>query len=322
MGKYEIYVGRKRESTALIGNLVKGRTDIIQGETRQADIKVGVYGIPNYSQAWGVRLVKGEVPKEPVEADNPSYTGEIKFLPWGEKGGTMIPCRYVSGYESIDQTYQTLRLKIVMKEDNIESALILLSHGHNEFDEATDKSLVRMLKIHGANENSESRHPEYEGQKFKEVRQQIKDEIQTVHIDGKFECLSIVHLASGNNDSIKSLFHIVNGKELSSVNKEDVNDIFKGLKLFADGAPDIFAKRVNDYKVGASGVIEKAKTFNILDTTKDGTLVVFDKDKKKHILLEGVDAKGNGIFDYMILNYVQKPVFDAIDKLKTFTDKL
>lgn len=321
MSTYQIYVGRKRENNAIFGALVKGRNDIIQGETKPASIKVGVYGVPNYTQAWGVRLVKGSVPETPVSAENPNYTGEIKPLKWGDPKGTMIECRWVRGHSTIDQSYQDLRLKLPIKEDSIDTALILLQHGFNEFDENRDKSLVDILKVHGMNQNSISKHPEYAGEMYREINQEIIDKKETLSIDSKFECLKTINEASSSNESVKVLFDIVNGVELSQVNRDDVAEVFSALKLFADNQPAVFAERFNNYKINVSTVLEKAKVFKLFDVTKDGLIAVSDtKGANKEIL--SVDAKGEKMINYLFDNLLNAEAYDFIEKTKNITDKL
>jgi len=322
MSIYQIYVGRKRENNALIGSLVKGRNDIIKGDTSPASVRVGKYGVPNFTQIWGRRLVNGVPPKEEVSAENTSYSGEIEPMKWGAKGGTMIPCHWQKGYNTIDQTYQKLRLKLEINEEDIESNMILLDHGFNEFDEVEDKALILMLKVHGMNETSVSKNPNYHSiASYREVSQEIEEKEDTLAIDNKFECLKLVNEASKKNDSVRVLFNIVNGIELKEVNVEDISEVFNAIKIFADKTPNIFASRVNAYKTNISAVLEKAKIFKLLDTTKDGALAVSDtKGENKGIV--SVEGKGEKMIDNLFAKTLDKEAFEFIEKVKNITDKI
>ena len=50
----------------------------------------------------------------------------------------------------------------------------------------------------------------------------------------------------------------------------------------------------------------------VVDTNKD----------KKEMILDGVDTKGNKIFDYIMANFLKKDVHDAVEKIKIITDKI
>jgi hypothetical protein len=323
MSKYQIYVGRKRENNALIGSLVKGRNDIIKGETTPASVRVGKYGVPNFTQIWGRRLVNGNIPKEEVSAENPLYSGEVEPMKWGARGGTMIPVHWEKGYSTIDWTYQKLRLKLELNDEHIESSLILLDHGFNEFDEVDDKAFVQMLKVHGMNENSIYKNPNYHSvASYKEISQEIEEKEDTIIIDSKFECLLLINEASKNNDSVKVLFNIVSGIEFKDVNADDVTEVFTALKIFADKTPNLFASRVNSYKLNASAVLEKAKIFKLLDTTKDGTIVVSNSKGEDKQMIDGVEGKGEKMIENLFSNLLDKSSFEFIEKIKIITDKL
>lgn len=323
MGKYQIYVGRKREgNNAVAGFLEKGRNDIIRGEAKEVAIRVGSFGIPNGTEAWGVRLTKdGKVPANPLSPEDPEYRGEIEWKKWGTKGGTMIKCRFVSGYDTIDKEYQKIRLKIdELPDSDPYAALITLQHGFNEFEEDANKGLVQMLKVHHHNDKSIYCNPNSEGWMLTEIRQEELDKEKTKTIDDKFACILMVNKASSKPQSIKNLFDIVKGIESDKINRDDESEIYIHLKHFADQQPELFTQRLNKYKVDVSSVFEKAKSFDLIDTTKDG--VIAAGDKKKEIILEGIPVKGTDALDWAFDNFLEPDVYEGIDKLKKITEKI
>ncbi len=322
MGKYHIFCGRKRETNALSGYLVSGRNDIIKGEPKEVSIQVGAYGIPNGTEAWGIRLIKGKRPDRIINVEDDNYSGEIEFVKWGthKNIATPIRCRYVPGYQTIDRDYQDLRLKVDIPEDSAYAALITLSHGPNEFDEQSQGALVQMLKVHHHNEHSIYHNPEAEGWMFKEIHQEEVDREETKEIDSKFDCILLVNKASSKPESIRNLFDIVKGIETKDVNKDDVQEIFTTLKLFADQKPNVFASRVHDYKRKVSDVFSKLESYHAIDLTKDGFIAV--GQNKKEPILENIPAKGRDMINWAYENFLEPEVFDGIQKIEKIAEKL
>lgn len=322
MGKFQIYCGRKRETNALAGYLEKGRNDIIKGEPKEVSIQVGAYGIPNGTEAWGIRLVKGKRPDHIINVEDENYSGEIEFVKWGSHPNiaTPIRCRYVPGYRTIDKDYQDLRLKVTIPEDSAYAALITLSHGPNEFDEQRDYALVQMLKVHHHNEHSVFCNPEAEGWMFKEIVQEEMDKEETKEIDSKFDCILLVNKASSKPDSIRALFDIVKGIETKEVNKDDIQDIYTTLKLFADQKPQIFSNRVQQYKRKVSDVFSKLESYNAIDLTKDGFIAV--GQTKKEPILHDIPAKGKDMVSWAFDNFLEPEVYEGIQKIEKIADKL
>ena len=322
MGKYQIFCGRKRETNALAGYLERGRNDILKGEPKEVSIQVGAYGIPNGTEAWGIRLIKGKKPDHIVNVEDDNYSGEIEFVKWGTQTNiaTPIRCRYVPGYRTIDKDYQDLRLKVTIPEDSAYAALITLSHGPNEFDEQREFSLVQMLKVHHHNEHSVFHNPEAEGWMYKEMIQEEIDRDETKEIDNKFDCILLVNQASSKPESIRNLFDIVKGIETKEVNKDDVQEIFTTLKLFADQKPHVFASRVHEYKRRVSDVFSKLESYNAIDLTKDGFIAV--GQTKKEPILDNIPAKGKDMITWAYDNFLEPQVFDGIQRIEKIAEKL
>jgi hypothetical protein len=336
MAKYQIYGGRKREERGetFAGHLVRdsGQT-AMRGEAKEVSVKVGKLGIPNFCYAWGIRLDKaGKVPAVPLTIEDDDYKGAIKFCKFGtrnEEGALMIRCRWIQGYnETIDKDYQDLRLGVKLMDGGfLETGeaivLIMFNHGLNTFDDVSQKALVQMLKVHYMNDKSIYCDPDLDGScMFTEVDQEKIDKEKTKGIDDKVACIMLVSEASKSPDSIRNLFDIVKGAGLEGVRKEDAGEIYTSLKYFADEQPEVFAQRVNTYKVNVSNVFEKAKSYEILDLTKDGFVAVEDAKKKKEIVLSDVPAKGEKMLDYMFDHFLDKDVYEGINRLQKITDKI
>lgn len=322
MGKYQIYVGRVRENNAYTGFLVKGRNDIIQGEAKEVAVRVGSYGIPNGTEAWGIRLIKGKKVDRMVTVEDEDYTGEIEFLKWGEQPDYACPirCRYVPGYRTIDKDYQDLRLRVEIPETSAYAALITLPHGEQEFDDKRDFALVQMLKVHHHNEHSRFCNPEAEGWMFKEIHQKEIDKGKTKQIDSKFDCILLVNKASSNAESIKVLYDIIHCPELVNVNAEDAQDVFDKLKMFADVHPEKFASQVHLFKRKVSDVFTKLESYNALDLTKDGHIAA--GQTKKDLVLSGIPAKGKDMISYVYDNFTDPDMYNGIQKLEKIAEKL
>lgn len=151
---YTIVVGGAAPVDVLYGTLNK---DSMQPDenTVKGKIQLGIVGIPNYSNVWGLRLID-KTSKKP--------TGQILFLPWGtekdqdgESAG-VIEIRYLPNSQSLDKAYQTLNQKLVLKDDSPHSE-ISLQLGVNKFDYAADKMKIEMLKHHTFNSDNKSRDP-------------------------------------------------------------------------------------------------------------------------------------------------------------------
>lgn len=325
--KYRIHAGRKREgSNAVAGFLEKGRNDIIKGNTSPVSIQVGVLGIPNGTQAWGVRLnKKGAIPDRILRVDDDEYQGEIKWLKWGDKKGTMIRARYIPGYQTIDKDYQDTKLGVKVIDGFLEGgdpiSLITFSHGYNTYDEDEHKGLVEMLKIHHHNDKSISCNPEADGWMFTEVTEDDNTDQDSKLIDTKSDCLLIVKASANKPESVRNLFEIVKDINKSdNLNKDDASELYKWLQNQADQAPQDFSNKINKYKTNVSSVIEKALSYKLFDLTKDGHIAA--GTNKKELLLSDVPEKGEKMLDWIFENCLEPEVYEAVNSLQKITDTL
>ena len=328
--KYRIHAGTKREgSNAIAGFLERGRNDIIAGKSTQVTIKAGTWGIPNGTQAWGRRLNKDGKPPAGdtiLRVEDDAYRGQIEWLKWGHKNGTLIRARYIPGYNTLDKDYQDTKLgvKIVdgFLDDGEPVALITMPHGYSEIDEDEKPMLVQMLRIHHQNPKSISCNPENESlPMFFEVEETDNTDDSSFLIETKGQCLLLVGAAANKPDNIRTLFEIVKDmNDGANVSKEDAVDAYKFLQAFADSKPKIFSNRINLYKTKVSAVLEKAKAYNIFDLTKDGFIAA--GVNKKEIILEDVPGKGEKMLEWAYDHCLDPAVHDGISKLQSITDTL
>ena len=328
--KYRIHAGTKREgSNAIAGFLERGRNDIIAGKATPVTIKAGTWGIPNGTQAWGRRLDKdGKAPAgdKILRTEDDSYRGQIEWLKWGDKKGTMIRARYIPGYATLDKDYQDTKLgvKVVdgFLDDGESISMITFPHGYNEFDEDEKPALVQMLRIHHQNPKSISCNPDNESlPMYFEVEDTDNTDEKSSLIETKGECLLLVSAASNKPENIRALFEIVkDANKGSRVVTEDVGEVYKFLQAFADEEPKNFSNKINVYKTNVSSVIEKAKAYNIFDLTKDGFIAA--GVNKKEVILEDVPGKGEKMLEWAFEHCLEPVVYDGINKLQTITDSL
>jgi hypothetical protein len=328
--KYRIHAGTKREgSNAVAGFLEKGRNDIIAGKASPVTIKAGTWGIPNGTQAWGIRLDKdGKQPQgdKILRVEDDGYRGIIKWLKWGDPKGTMIRARYIPGYTTIDKDYQDTRLGVKIIDGFLDGgdpvALITMPHGYSEIDEQENPALVQMLRIHHQNPKSTSCNPENDSlPMFFEVEDTDNTDEKSSLIETKGQCLLLVSSASNKPENIRTLFDIVkDANDGANVAKEDAGEVYKFLQAFADTDPKTFSNRVNGYKTKVSGIIEKARAYDIFDLTKDGFVAA--GVTKKEIILEDVPAKNEGMLEWVYDHCLEPIVHDGISKLQSITDTL
>lgn len=324
---YCIIAGSKnRPETIQRGILEKGLGQgTIAGDVVETLNNRGECGIPNYTEAWGVRLIDGQIPKDSVSVTDSSYKGQIKELKWGDPKGCLIICRYLKGYNSIDLQYQDLVLnaKDNIREDSEASAdafFIVFQNGDNFFDPETDPYLVQMLRIHYLNETSKSRSPESQNFMFWEKSYVDAEQKETKTLNTKFECLKIVNEAASDNSlkKLKNLYAIIEPMVVGDKVKDE--NLYASLQLLADEQPDSFMALIQNYKAEVSTSIDKAKSYNILDLTKDGVIVA-GKDKKE-IIGEGIPGKKDAMIEWVFNHFLDEKAYEVAYQLKKITDNL
>ena len=309
------------------GQLERGSNTTIVGRVTPITIKAGTWGIANGTQAWGQRLdASGNPPAKDkvIRVEDDAYRGLIRWLRWGDPRGTLINARYLSGHPTLDKSYQETRLGVKVVDGFVDGesiSLITMPHGFNEFDEEERPAFVQMLKIHHQNPKSIYCNPESEAiPMYFEVDDSDNNDEKSTLIETKGELLMLVGSASSKPENIRTLFEIVKDQNRTSVNLEDASEVYKYLQVFADQDPKSFSNRVNGYKERVSAVLEKGRSYNIFDTTKDGFIAA--GVTKKEIIIDEVPAKGDAMIDWVMEHCLEPKAYDSIVKIQTITDTL
>lgn len=325
--KYCIIAGGvSRPETVEKGQLEKGSGqtitagEVIKVINRRCDV-----GVPNYTECWGVRLTKdGKVPDSPLDVKDPRYGGQIKEMKWNTSGGYLIQCRYLKGYNSLDKHYQDTVLNAAASlnfddESSADAFYIRLQSGDNFFDVENDKYLSQMLRIHYLNRDSVSKDPNSQNFLFWEKEEGMVETMQSKSIDAKFEALKIINEASTDNSlsKLKNLYEVFDGYLEENIKPED---LFRHFKIYADGQPEQFLVRVEQYKRQVSDMFEKAKSYDVLDLTKDGFIAA--GQNKKEVIGHDIPGKKEGMLEWVLANFTDPKGAEVIFKLKSITEKL
>jgi hypothetical protein len=271
-------------------------------------------GIPNYTEAWGVRLDKdGNIPETPLPVRDPRYTGQIKEMKWGTAGGYIIECRYLKGYNTIDLQYQNLVLNAgeKFKEDTEAAgdvAYLNFQSGDNFYDPETQPYLVQMLRVHLWNESSEARNPESRTFFLREKdfeEESMKSEIQ---FDSKREALNIVADAAmdNTNEQLLNLLQVVSA--ISPQTPKEMNT-YRYLQALADTQPEPFVRTVKEYKRKLSDAFEYMKSDKKIDFTVDGKIIIWEEEKKKQTFDEIKGKKEDAKMEYVLDNFLSPKVW-------------
>lgn len=328
MGTYIIVAGGNRPQTVTRGILEKGlgQSVIAGGVTEESLAKRGDCGVPNRTDAWGARVYeKGVIPDTPVDVRDHKYKGMIEFLPWGDPRGSLIVCRYLRGYQTLDLQYQNLVLNAEanLREDSESAAdmnFLRFQTGENVYDDSTDPLLVQMYRIHEFNENSIYRdHSSVTAFMFREKDFSQSETGETKMLDTKFEALKIVKEAAADNSLVKlrNLLLIISPRESERIKD---SDLYETLMKEADFDAAEFLRQIEVYKKEISDTVEKAKSFSAIDLTKHG-IIAAGVDKKEPIV-DGIPAKGEKMVEWLLVNFLDEKSFNTVHRLKQITDNL
>lgn len=295
--------------TQTLGNTVKG-------VARRGDVY-----IPNYTEFWGARLdANGKIPDSPLDVKSTIYKGQVKELPWGDPKGYLIMGRYLKGYQTIDLQYQDIILGAKLRDED-DVFYLYLQTGDNFYDPESDKYLVQMMRCHYLNESCKYKNPDTTNSMFSEFTNETTETTQTKVINLKFEALKIVNEASQDNSNakLKNLYSVMAGVADETIKE---NDLYKYFSLMADETPEKFMTQIEAYNRSISDAFSKAVSFDMLDVTRDGFILLGEEGKKKDIVAEGVPAKGEKMKDWVMNNYLETKAFEVAFKVKQFTDKI
>lgn len=300
------------------------RTELGQTINRRCDI-----GFPNRTEAWGMRVVRdenGEIIKEgrDVDVKDSAYRGEIVFLKYGNPKGQKIICRYLKGYSTIDYLYQNLVLNAeanLRDESEVSGDFywLRLVSGDNVIDEMADPYLAQMIRVHAYNESSISKMPEATFSLFKDKIFGQVEEVGLKELSSKFDALKLVNEAATDNTyaKLRNLAIVVKSLVFEDI-KED--NLLTSLSKLADTKPTEFVSAINEYKKNVSNVFEKAKAFEILDLTLDGVISAGQKTKKE--IATDIPAKGEGMLEWCMAEFLDARAFEVAFQLKKITDKI
>lgn len=325
MGKYVVIGGPTDRPPFLDGQHLEkdsGQT-LVKGEPVKYTLRKQDIGIPNYAMAWGVRTYDdGKIPESPVDVKDPKYHGQITFLEWGDKKGTLIECRYLKNYRTLDKQYQELVLNAKVDENDPSSSeafFITILSGENSFDEITEPLKIQMLKISSYNLTSKFKNPDAVHWLYKEKNEAEEMKVESKTLDAKTDALRIVNEASMDNsyNKLTNLFGVV---RTITTDEQEEKELYVFLQKLADKEPELFLSKINEHKKFVSNVFEKGKSYEIFDLTKDGVIVA--GTNKKEIIAEDIPAKGEEMLMWLLNNFLDAKASEAIFKLKKITDKL
>jgi len=315
-----------RPEVRTIGTLEKGSGQtIVNGETAKILNTRASVAVPNYAEAWGVRLDKdGTIPETPLSIKDPRYTGQIKEMKWGTPGGSIIECRYLRGYNTIDLQYQNLVLNAgeKYKEDTeaaAEVAFLFFQSGDNFYDPETEPYLCQMLRVHTWNESSVCRSPELRTYLLREKdfeEEMMKSEVQ---FDSKREALNIVADAAMDNtgESLLNLLTVVGS--ISPETPKEMNT-YRYLQALADAKPEPFLSVVKEYKKVVSNAFEFMKSDKKIDLSVPGTIVFWESKEKT--IVDGIKGKKDKMIQWVLDNFLDAKAWTISFQIKQIAENL
>lgn len=309
---YKISVGN-RENKAMVGYLEMGQGNTIsKGQLLPSQGIGGFIIFPNRTISWGRRLLKGKVPDRRIQATDVDYAGEIEWMKWGAEGGYPIIARLKHGCSTLDYDYQITQLQLPKFKEDDEDCYLQLPYGENSIFYDTEEVKAEFLRIHHENQDSISKSPNAEGGLYKEVKVFDTTKQEVKEMDAMFESVKIIKEAN-SFAKLKVLQSIVSSKRVIKHDISDEGSLYDLLILYAKESPDEFIGCVETYKQKVSEIFSKAESYNALDLTKDGDLVVLQP--KKELLFSDIPAKGKNMIDWMFKNCLTPEVHEAINKL-------
>lgn len=306
---YTIIAGNHQPQPALQGVLEK-TTGLPKGEEIQIMLTVGRIQIPNWSEVWGKRVIEGKDEKDDVSVTDKDYRGEIKFLPYGAAGGEAIEVRWLPNSKSLDKQYQDTVLKLKLRDEHV---LIDLEQGLNDFDEATQGTLIQMLRVHGRNGDSVSRNPDIREQDYREYNPEKMKTSKAEKLQRLTTAMTMVFETEGKDSKIEIMASI---QGLDAAKQSEI--LFNDLLTKAEKDPVTFLKVYQDYKKRVKELMDNSIELKLLDDGVDGLLSYFVKQKKE-VLISNIPATypGKRMLVYVTDNILDSEIHSAIGKLKS-----
>jgi hypothetical protein len=309
--KIKIYVGPVRPSDALLGRLENDNATI-KGFAEPCNSIGGMQIIPNRSIVWGIRLDKeGKRPKDKIQPNDKGYSGKVEFVMWGTAEGMPITTRYKSGSPSIDYDYQVLQMGMPRFENDIEDNYIQLPFGENTIFDSEEARQLFLTTTHEC-VDSICKNPDITNGNIRIVKiyESPKEEVKL--LDKEFEAQKIVRAAT-TFDHLMVLKTIVSDKHVVKYDESDETTLFENILLYAKKNAPEFLGSIQAYNGRVSDVIEKFRSYKAYDWTTNGRLMG-GRDKKE-ILVDGIDAKGEDMVQYLFDSRMEPAVFDAINRM-------
>jgi len=311
---YVIHVGHHAPEKVIIA--YPNRNGDPKGEVFETHKQVGSYFIMNRARVWCRRVLpSGKLPvvdqvEQSLEVTDTRYKGNLEFLTWGDNklGAQAIEIRFLTISSSIDYEYQRTVQKFDprIEEDTMH---IELAPGENKFD--TDKEVLKIqfLKVHPRNRDSVSKDPDpkIKGSDYYEVSDEQMDKTFVRNREAALVTGIFVQQLSTKPQSLRNLLEIFKGYgvEFGSVNHlSNPTDIYAALLKFAD-IPGDFGAYVQRYKKELLDLFEYAKSFKALDLSKNGVIALLVNNKPE-ILLDKIEAKGDGMIDWVLENFADE----------------
>lgn len=326
-GGYVINVGNAKPAKAIVGQYDE-KTGVPKGDTFERFISVGAHMMMNQARVWGVRTIGGKIPSEPVEVTDTKYKGELEFLEWGNDKGYAIEIRYVPQSRSLDAEYQDVVQKLkIDKEKGIESIFpqLKLSSGQNKFDNQKQALLIKFLKVHPGNRESRSKNPdpEIKGHQFYEVTDDMVDKISIESRESNIEAGVIIKELANDASGLRNIFEILGDRpEFQGTTLLDKDrEIYKVLLRFTETNASDFFYLIKEFKKEVSDNFEKLKSYDAIDLTKNG-FVVIQIEGKPIMLWDDAEGKGDEMILWALENYYTEKVYDKLKLVKQLITKL
>ncbi len=335
MKEYVIIAGTVDRPTEVMRGVLekgaeKGLGGVIYTESGKTMNRRGDIGFPNRAELWGRRIIrdaKGKIVEagRQIDVKNPAYQGEVEFLEWNDRDGTLIVCRYLKGYNTLDLIYQNIVLNAEegLRDDTEASAdanWIRLATGDNVIDEDSDPLFAQYLKAHDFNESSVSKSPNSNYHLYRDKKFDSPKASQTKDLNSKFEALKIVNESAKDSTfgKLRTLATITGGL-LGDTSKDE--SLYPELQKAADENPAEFLDYVAGYKRDVSNAFEKAKAAGILGLKEDGSVTIKEGNKHK-VIAEGCPAKGEAILTWCLEDFTNDKAFEIVYQICNVIDTL
>ncbi len=322
---FKIFVGDPTVNKIMIGFPEKGMATLAEGTSLgEIEYTGGDETFPNYWEAWGRRVINGklEADENKIEVTNQKYVGEIEFLEPSNRLGYPIYCRYIRGQFSLDYQYQVTRLGLKDKEKDEENMFTILARGEHKIDPAKDASFALAIKVHQMNSSNTMKVGSRQNTIYKEITpfETTKTNVKALNVG--FEATRIIKENDNNFEKLKILHTVLSAEKEIRYDVSDPSTLLDSLMIFAHDFPEDVLRLVARYKEQTSALIDKCKSYNVFDTTKNGQIGFGGANKG--LLLSDIEkgyGKGDDMLQYIFDKCLEPKVYEAINKLYEYCSK-